>query len=84
MSDAQVNAFVAAHAPLLAAGAPDVPRILNKFGGLTDALVVQVKNYGRMSKLPFRRLALLFVIPGFVLALLAGVALVDQRRPSSM
>ena len=73
MTDAQVNAFVAAHAPAFAPGAPDVPRILAKFSGLTTALVVQVRNYGKMSKLPLKALAFYFIVPGYLLACWPGL-----------
>ena len=85
MTQTQVIALVGAEAPLLAPSGKDVPRILNKFGGLTLALVNQVGNYHRTSQLPFRLLGRLFVIPGFFLAALAGLTLVasgSSRRRS--
>jgi hypothetical protein len=79
-TDAQLAQTVTEKAPLLVPGQPDVQRILAKFGGLTVALVSQVNNYHRTEQLPLKWLAWLFVIPGFVLAALAGVALVSRRR----
>jgi hypothetical protein len=78
-SQPQVVALVKREAPLLAPNGADVPRILDKFGGLTGALVSQVRNYHGTSELPLRSLAWLFVIPGLVLAVLAGLALPTLR-----
>jgi hypothetical protein len=80
MSDAEVAGFVAQHAPLLASGAPDVPRILAKFSALTTALVAQVDNYGPTAEIPFAWLSWLLVIPGFLLAALAAVSLATAPR----
>ena len=80
MSDAQLATYVGQRAPLLAPGAPDVPRILAKFSGLTSALVAQVDNYGAAAQIPFRWLPWLFVVPGLLLALLAGWSLVLTSR----
>jgi hypothetical protein len=80
-TNAQLVAYVTAHAPALAPGAPDVARILAKFSGLTTALDAEVDNYRATAKLPLQSLAWLFVVPGFVLAALAAAALVAVRRP---
>lgn len=84
LSTTQVDAMLTTSAPLLAPGAPDVPRILKKFSGLTVALVSQVGNYDRTGKIPFDWMAWLLVVPGFVLAALAALALVSGRsQPES-
>ena len=57
MTNTQVDAFLTAHAPLLAPDGTQVPRILHKFSGLTVALTSHIGDFRSTAKIPFKWLA---------------------------
>jgi hypothetical protein len=92
MTPAQLEQFLVSRFPATAALLGGLPRLAPTFANvppglkhykpLVEALSSNVGNYGKVSSLPDLRLfTWILVVPGVLLALIAGGVLLSTRRP---
>ncbi len=80
---AELNASLAPQFPAAATGLPKLNSVFTDFADKTRRLDASVADFAQTKQIPYRSLPWLFIGPGVVLALCAGVALVGERKTTA-